>query len=67
MKKRNDLTNFLMQKVISYTWTSSYWTAKSSFFLTSDQPEACYLGPKFHPGHSASKWWLRWRFSQNCN
>ena len=50
MKKRNNLTNFLMQKVISYTWTSSYWTAKSSFFLTSDQPEACYLGPKFHPG-----------------
>ena len=33
------------------TWTSSYWTAKSSFFfLTSDQHEGGNLGPKLHPG-----------------
>jgi hypothetical protein len=32
------------------SWTSSYWTAKSSFlFLTSDQPGGQYLGLKLHP------------------
>ena len=31
-------------------WTSSYWTAMSSFlFLSSDQSGGCYLGPKLHP------------------
>ena len=35
----------------TYPWTSLYWTAKSSFsFLTSDQLEACYFGPKLHTG-----------------
>ena len=32
-----------------YPWTSSYWTSKSSFFLTNDKNEGEYLGPKSHP------------------
>ena len=33
------------------SWTSSYWTAMSSFcFLTSGQHEGGNLGPKLHPG-----------------
>ena len=51
------MTNVLHKSIalcnlgVARPWTSSYWTAKSSFFfLTSDQHEGENLGPKLHPG-----------------